>query len=40
MKLESTGYKTAFSLDHGIQELIKGFTRIKKKNMEIYKLLN
>lgn len=28
-KLESTGYKTAFSLDHGIEELIKGFTMIK-----------
>ena len=28
-KLETTGYKTAFSLDHGIEELIKGFTMIK-----------
>jgi nucleoside-diphosphate-sugar epimerase len=28
-KLESTGFKTAFSLDHGIEELIKGFTMIK-----------
>ena len=28
-KLESTGYKTAFSLDDGIEELIKGFTMIK-----------
>lgn len=28
-KLESTGYKTAYSLDHGIEELIKGFTMIK-----------
>lgn len=28
-KLESTGYKTVFSLDHGIEELIKGFTMIK-----------
>jgi len=28
-KLEATGYKTAFSLDHGIEELIKGFTMIK-----------
>lgn len=28
-KLESMGYKTAFSLDHGIEELIKGFTMIK-----------
>jgi nucleoside-diphosphate-sugar epimerase len=28
-KLESTGYKTAFSLDHGLEELIKGFTMIK-----------
>ena len=28
-KLEKTGYKTAFSLDHGIEELIKGFTMIK-----------
>ena len=28
-KLESTGYKTSFSLDHGIEELIKGFTMIK-----------
>ncbi len=28
-KIESTGYKTAFSLDAGIQELIKGFTMIK-----------
>jgi nucleoside-diphosphate-sugar epimerase len=28
-KLESTGYKTAFTLDHGIEELIKGFTMIK-----------
>ena len=28
-KLEATGYKTAYSLDHGIEELIKGFTMIK-----------
>jgi nucleoside-diphosphate-sugar epimerase len=28
-KLEKTGYKTAYSLDHGIEELIKGFTMIK-----------
>ena len=28
-KLESTGYRTAHSLDHGIEELIKGFTMIK-----------
>ncbi len=28
-KLESTGYKTNFSLDHGLEELIKGFTMIK-----------
>ena len=28
-KLEATGYKTAFTLDHGIEELIKGFTMIK-----------
>ena len=28
-KLESTGYKTAYSLDHGIEELIKGFTMVK-----------
>jgi len=28
-KLESVGYKTAFSLDQGIEELIKGFTMIK-----------
>jgi nucleoside-diphosphate-sugar epimerase len=28
-KLESTGYKTLFSLDNGIEELIKGFTMIK-----------
>jgi len=28
-KLEATGYKTAYSLDHGIVELIKGFTMIK-----------
>ncbi len=28
-KLESTGYRTAFSLDHGIEELIKGFTMVK-----------
>jgi nucleoside-diphosphate-sugar epimerase len=28
-KLELTGYKTAYSLDHGIEELIKGFTMIK-----------
>ena len=28
-KLELTGYKTTFSLDHGIEELIKGFTMIK-----------
>jgi nucleoside-diphosphate-sugar epimerase len=28
-KLEATGYKTAFSLDHGIEELIKGFRMIK-----------
>lgn len=28
-KLEKTGFKTAFSLDAGIQDLIKGFTMIK-----------
>jgi len=28
-KLEKTGYKTAYSLDNGIEELIKGFTMIK-----------
>jgi nucleoside-diphosphate-sugar epimerase len=28
-KLELTGYKTQYSLDHGIEELIKGFTMIK-----------
>ena len=28
-KLELTGYETTFSLDHGIEELIKGFTMIK-----------
>ena len=28
-KLESTGFKTTFSLDNGIEELIKGFTMIK-----------
>ena len=28
-KLEGTGYKTAYSLDHGIEELIKGFAMIK-----------
>jgi len=28
-KLEHTGFKTTFSLDHGIEELIKGFTMIK-----------
>ena len=28
-KLELTGYKTVFSLDNGIEELIKGFTMIK-----------
>lgn len=28
-KIEKTGYKPAFSLDFGIQELIKGFTMIK-----------
>jgi len=28
-KLEKTGYKTAYSLDHGIEELIKGFKMIK-----------
>ena len=28
-KIESTGFKPQFSLDHGIQELIKGYTMIK-----------
>jgi len=28
-KIESTGYKPEFSLDHGIGELIKGYTMIK-----------
>ena len=28
-KIESTGFKTTFSLDHGISELIKGYTMIK-----------
>jgi nucleoside-diphosphate-sugar epimerase len=28
-KLEATGYKTIYSLDHGIEELIKGFSMIK-----------
>jgi nucleoside-diphosphate-sugar epimerase len=28
-KLELTGYKTQYSLDHGIEELIKGFSMIK-----------
>jgi nucleoside-diphosphate-sugar epimerase len=28
-KLEKTGFKTSFALDHGIEELIKGFTMIK-----------
>jgi nucleoside-diphosphate-sugar epimerase len=28
-KLEQTGYRTEYSLDHGIEELIKGFTMMK-----------
>ena len=28
-KIESTGFKTEFSLDRGIGELIKGYTMIK-----------
>ena len=28
-KIELTGYKTEFSLDRGISELIKGYTMIK-----------
>jgi nucleoside-diphosphate-sugar epimerase len=28
-KLEATGYKTVFSLDRGIEELVKGFTMLK-----------
>ncbi len=28
-KVEATGFKTAFSLDEGIKELIKGYTMIK-----------
>ena len=28
-KIEATGYQPAFSLDDGIQELIKGYTMIK-----------
>jgi nucleoside-diphosphate-sugar epimerase len=28
-KIEKTGYKPAFSLDFGVQELIKGYTMIK-----------
>ena len=28
-KIEATGYKPSYSLDFGIQELIKGYTMIK-----------
>jgi nucleoside-diphosphate-sugar epimerase len=28
-KIEKTGYKPAYSLDRGIQELLKGFVMIK-----------
>ena len=28
-KIESTGFETQFDLDHGISELIKGYTMIK-----------
>ena len=28
-KIEATGFKPMYSLDHGIRELIKGYTMIK-----------
>jgi len=28
-KIEATGFKPKFSLDHGVRELIKGYTMIK-----------
>ena len=31
-KIEATGYKTSVNLDHGIAELIKGFTMIKNSS--------